>query len=80
MAVKFLYGFGLLFIAYIFGYFGLSFAWLLLGLITWLLRFKYLQEQDIQVNIQRAVGANEKLAITAALKHLPSWVGFFIRF
>ncbi|CAG2175913.1 unnamed protein product, partial [Oppiella nova] len=42
----------------------------------WVLRYKYFIQQTEKVNLLRSIASNEKLAITSAIKDLPSWVHF----
>jgi Ca2+-dependent lipid-binding protein len=66
----------ILFCGYALGYMGFSLSWLLIGVFVWTLRYKYFKEQSDKVNLQRSIASNEKLAITCAMKDLPSWVYF----
>jgi hypothetical protein len=66
----------ILFCGYALGYLGFSLLWLLIGVFVWTLRNKYSKELSDKVNLQRFIASNEKLAITCAMKDLPSWVYF----
>ncbi|RWS11102.1 extended synaptotagmin-1-like protein [Dinothrombium tinctorium] len=68
--------FGLLLLAWLIGYTGFSFAWICIGLLVWILRVKYMQQQQTLVTVHRALGEDPKQTITNALQHLPSWVYF----
>lgn len=73
---KFFKLFAILFCGYALGWMGFSTAWLLLGVFVWTLRRKHLKEQSEKLNLVRKIAADEKMAITCAIKDLPSWVYF----
>ena len=76
LSKKFFQMFGIVSCGYVFGWSGLSIAWPLIGCFVYTLRYKYLTKQTEKVNLQRNIAQNEKLAITCAVKDLPSWVYF----
>lgn len=73
---KFLFGFAVILCGYVLGWFGLSFAWILIGLFFWLLRHKNMLENRLNVRMHRALAQDEKETISNTLKSLPSWVYF----
>ena len=76
LSKKFFKMFGIVFSGYVIGWSGLSIAWPLIGCFVYTLRYKYLAKQQKKVELQRNIAFNEKLAITCAVKDLPSWVYF----
>ncbi|CAG2163939.1 unnamed protein product [Oppiella nova] len=76
LSIKSFKVFAIIFCGYVLGYFGLSIAWILIAVFVWVLRYKYFIQQTEKVNLLRSIASNEKLAITSAIKDLPSWVHF----
>lgn len=64
------------FLAYIFGSLGFSFLWIIIPMMGWIIRDRYLQHQNELYDIRSAIASDEKSVITSAIKELPSWVHF----
>lgn len=64
------------FLAYIFGSLGFSFLWIIIPMMGWIIRDRYLQHQNELYDVRSAIASDEKSVITSAIKELPSWVHF----
>ncbi|XP_013788648.1 extended synaptotagmin-3-like, partial [Limulus polyphemus] len=62
--------------AYLFGVFGISPSWLLMGLVMWMVRENHLKKKQDRIAHNQAAVTNEKAAVLARLEDLPSWVYF----
>ncbi|KAI1290039.1 hypothetical protein HDE_09240 [Halotydeus destructor] len=58
------------------GYFGASFAWILLGVALTTLREHLDYEKRVKMAVKRDIALDERNIISSAVQYLPSWVHF----
>uniref|UniRef100_T1J7Z1 Extended synaptotagmin-2 n=1 Tax=Strigamia maritima TaxID=126957 RepID=T1J7Z1_STRMM len=63
-------------LVYFMGYYRFSSAWILVGLIVYVMRGKYQREKSFKMDIAKQASINEKASILARVLDLPSWVYF----
>ncbi|XP_064595420.1 extended synaptotagmin-2-like isoform X2 [Liolophura sinensis] len=67
---------GLVLLIWLVGYFNFSVSWLLLGLVVYVWKVKYLRHKEMRVQVAQETAKDERAAILARMDDLPSWVIF----
>lgn len=65
---------GLVLLIWLVGYFNFSVSWLLLGLVVYVWKVKYLKHKEMRVQMAQEAAKDERAAILARMDDLPSWV------